>query len=114
MNIVRWLTRLVSAAIAQSIVCSLALAQAPANPEMPQACPGLVAGDRACAIRALNLATLNSEQILLTFLGHATFLIESPQLVRIATDYNDYIRAPVLPDIVTMWARVPISRRSGT
>src|SRR5262249_11197315 len=38
----------------------------------------------------------------LTFIGHATFLIESPQLVRIATDYNDYVRPPVLPDIVTM------------
>ena len=34
--------------------------------------------------------------------GHATFLIESPQLVRIATDYNDYVRPPVLPDIATM------------
>ena len=29
-------------------------------------------------------------------------MIESPQLVRIATDYNGYIRPPVLPDIVTM------------
>jgi len=29
-------------------------------------------------------------------------LIESPQLVRIATDYNDYVRPPLLPDIVTM------------
>jgi L-ascorbate metabolism protein UlaG (beta-lactamase superfamily) len=38
----------------------------------------------------------------LTFVGHATFLIESPRLVRIATDYNDYIRPPVLPDIITM------------
>jgi len=35
-------------------------------------------------------------------IGHATFLIESPQLVRIATDYNDYVKSPVLPDIVTM------------
>ena len=38
----------------------------------------------------------------LTFVGHATFLIESPQLVRIATDYNDYVRPPILPDIITM------------
>ena len=29
----------------------------------------------------------------ITFIGHATFLIESPQLVRIATDYNDYVQA---------------------
>jgi L-ascorbate metabolism protein UlaG (beta-lactamase superfamily) len=117
MNLVRWVTRLVAAAIAQSIACSVALAQAPANPDRPQSCPGLVADARARTIQAawhigatngarypgaLNLAALNSEQVRLTFLGHATFLIESPQLVRIATDYNDYIRAPVLPDIVTM------------
>jgi len=38
----------------------------------------------------------------LTYVGHATFLIESPQLVRIATDYNDFVRPPMLPDIVTM------------
>ena len=38
----------------------------------------------------------------LTFLGHASFLIESPAGVRIVTDYNDMIRAPAAPDIVTM------------
>jgi len=34
--------------------------------------------------------------------GHSTFLIESPQGVRIATDYNDFVRPPVRPDIATM------------
>ncbi len=38
----------------------------------------------------------------LTFVGHATFLIESAEGVRIATDYNDYVRPSVIPDIVTM------------
>ena len=38
----------------------------------------------------------------LTFLGHASFLIESPAGVTIVTDYNGYIRPPSLPDIVTM------------
>ena len=51
---------------------------------------------------AFNLAALNSDQVRLTFLGHATFLIESPQLVRIATDYNDDVKSPLVPDIVTM------------
>src|SRR5437763_16947830 len=36
------------------------------------------------------------------FLGHASFLIESPQEVKIVTDYNDLIASPVTPDIVTM------------
>jgi L-ascorbate metabolism protein UlaG (beta-lactamase superfamily) len=79
-------------------------ADAPApKPEMTEACPGLVAANRLPVIpAAFNLAALNSDQVRLTYVGHATFLIESPQLVRIATDYNDYVRPPLLPDIVTM------------
>lgn len=38
----------------------------------------------------------------LTFLGHATFLIESRGGTRAVTDYNAYVRSPVTPDIVTM------------
>jgi L-ascorbate metabolism protein UlaG (beta-lactamase superfamily) len=92
--------------IAALPLSSLASAQsaAPADkPEMTEACPGLVAADRPRVVpAALRLAALNTDQVRLTFIGHATFLIESPQLVRIATDYNDYVRPPVLPDIVTM------------
>lgn len=74
-----------------------------AKPEMTQSCPGLVAGRAPALIpAAFRLASLNADQVRLTFVGHSTFLIESPQLVRIATDYNDYVRPPVLPDIVTM------------
>ena len=51
---------------------------------------------------AFRLAALERGQVRITYVGHATFLIESPQLVRIATDYNDYVRPPVMPDIVTM------------
>lgn len=38
----------------------------------------------------------------ITFIGHATFLIESPGGIKIATDYNDYVRPDALPDIATM------------
>ena len=51
---------------------------------------------------AFRLAALNADQVRISYVGHSTFLIESPQLVRIATDYNDYVKPPVLPDIVTM------------
>jgi L-ascorbate metabolism protein UlaG (beta-lactamase superfamily) len=61
------------------------------------ACTGVVAG------RPLHLAAASAEEaVSITFLGHASFLIESPGGVRIVTDYNDAIRAPVTPDIVTM------------
>lgn len=38
----------------------------------------------------------------ITFLGHASFLIESPAGVTIVTDYNGVNRPNVTPDIVTM------------
>jgi L-ascorbate metabolism protein UlaG (beta-lactamase superfamily) len=73
------------------------------KPEMVRPCPGLVA-EQAPFLQpvSLRLAALQSDQVRLTYLGHSTFLIESHQLVRIATDYNDYVRPPVTPDIVTM------------
>jgi L-ascorbate metabolism protein UlaG (beta-lactamase superfamily) len=88
-------------------VMSGALAQTPggpgSKPEMRESCPGMVAGDMPRAIPvAARLAALASDQVRITFIGHATFLIESPRLVRIATDYNDYVKAPLTPDIVTM------------
>jgi L-ascorbate metabolism protein UlaG (beta-lactamase superfamily) len=41
-------------------------------------------------------------EVRLTFVGHSTFLIESPAGVTIATDYNDYVRPDIVPVIVTM------------
>ncbi|WP_207484726.1 MBL fold metallo-hydrolase [Arenibaculum pallidiluteum] len=38
----------------------------------------------------------------ITFVGHASFLIESPAGVRAVTDYNGVHRPPGMPDIVTM------------
>jgi L-ascorbate metabolism protein UlaG (beta-lactamase superfamily) len=73
------------------------------KPQMVQSCPGLVAGRPPAAIpAAFRLAALKADEVRLTYIGHSTFLIESPQLVRIATDYNDYVQPPVVPDIVTM------------
>jgi L-ascorbate metabolism protein UlaG (beta-lactamase superfamily) len=73
------------------------------KPEMGQSCPGLVANRVPFAAPAkIELAALNPDQVRITFVGHATFLIESPKLVRIATDYNDYVTPPLVPDIATM------------
>jgi L-ascorbate metabolism protein UlaG (beta-lactamase superfamily) len=41
-------------------------------------------------------------QVRISFVGHSTFLIESAQGARIATDYNDYFRPRMVPDIATM------------
>jgi L-ascorbate metabolism protein UlaG (beta-lactamase superfamily) len=99
-------------AAAFAVLARAQTAQQPAaKPEVTQSCPGLVAKnwpmdrqiDRPRAVpAAFQLAALNPDQVRITFIGHATFLIESPELVRIATDYNDYVRPPVVPDIATM------------
>jgi L-ascorbate metabolism protein UlaG (beta-lactamase superfamily) len=47
-------------------------------------------------------AALSEKELRLTFVGHASFLIETPRNVKAVTDYNDYIRASVVPDIATM------------
>lgn len=80
------------------------------KPEMMENCPGLIASNRsrfklaaaADLLPAPLKAALKADQVRITYVGHSTFLIESPRLVRIATDYNDYVRPPVLPTIVTM------------
>lgn len=79
-------------------------AQAPAaKPEMLESCPGLVAFDRPRVIpAAFRRTALAADEVRITYVGHSTFLLESPQLVRIATDYNDYVKPPVLPNVVTM------------
>ncbi|MCP8937241.1 MBL fold metallo-hydrolase [Alsobacter sp. SYSU M60028] len=61
-------------------------------------CTGLVSSRRLPIIPA----ALGPGEVGLTFVGHATFLIESPGGVKIATDYNDYVRPRATPDVVTM------------
>jgi L-ascorbate metabolism protein UlaG (beta-lactamase superfamily) len=98
-------------AAAQLPAAPAAAQSAPAQkPEMMENCPGLVASTRprfklasAAGVPSTSLKlALNADQVRITYIGHSTFLIESPRLVRIATDYNDYVRPPVLPTIVTM------------
>jgi len=46
-------------------------------------------------------AALEANQVRFTFVGHSTFLIESPGGVTIATDYSGYANG-IVPDVVTM------------
>jgi L-ascorbate metabolism protein UlaG (beta-lactamase superfamily) len=94
-----------AAGFAALAVAPLAAQTMPApaqKPEMMENCPGLVAADRPRALPVDFKVALNSDQVRITYVGHSTFLIESPRLVRIATDYNDYVRSSVLPTIATM------------
>ena len=50
----------------------------------------------------LRLADVGQGEVRISYIGHSTFLLESHKGVRIATDYNDYVRAPVVPHVATM------------
>lgn len=78
----------------------------------PEKCPRMVAEtaplrfaalgpDRRARPSVLRVAEA-SGHVRLSFIGHATFLIESPAGVTIATDYNDYVRPAIVPNVVTM------------
>lgn len=76
----------------------------------PEKCPRMVAGAKPLRLAALDpprgIGLLRfaeaTGEVRLTFLGHASFLIESPAGVTIVTDYSDYIGTPVPPRVVTM------------
>lgn len=85
----------VACAVAALVGLSLSFPAAAAEPE---GCPGLIASREALFSRA----ALRQDEVGLTFIGHSTFLIETPQGVRIATDYSDGTRPPVTPDVATM------------
>ena len=53
-------------------------------------------------LASLSPQALAQGEIGLTFIGHSSFLIESPQGVTIVTDYNDYVRPKFPPTIATM------------
>lgn len=61
----------------------------------------LLADGPRLAPRHLKVA-LAPDEVQIRYIGHSTFEIETPQGVRIATDYNDSIRPMQVPTIATM------------
>ncbi|MGJ3264333.1 MAG: MBL fold metallo-hydrolase [Salinarimonas sp.] len=61
-------------------------------------CPPMLAG----LGELIHRAALTQDEAALTFVGHATFVIESAAGVTVATDYNDYVRPESVPTIATM------------
>lgn len=51
---------------------------------------------------AVRTAQAGAQEVRITYWGHSTFMLESAAGVRMATDYNDYIRPVPTPDIITM------------
>ena len=97
-------SRLLFAALALAVPGAGASAAEPAPSfgDAERRCPGLVAGLPDVRFVKFDRVALGEGEVRLTYIGHSTFLIESPRLVRIATDYNDYVKPKVVPDIITM------------
>lgn len=68
----------------------------------PERCPRLIAWESPRVVPASFRLAQAEGEVKVTFVGHATFLIQSPAGVAIATDYNDGIRPSVVPRIATM------------
>jgi L-ascorbate metabolism protein UlaG (beta-lactamase superfamily) len=79
-----------------ALVSPLASASAQAVDGDP--CMGLTSSRELPIVRV----ALQPGEVGVTFIGHSTFLLESPGGVRIATDYNDAVRPIEIPDVVTM------------
>lgn len=97
------LFRILAAGFCLALAGTPALAQSkdanghvPCGAGMVENAPGLL---HRATIRQTNV---EANHVRITFVGHATFVLESPQGVKVVTDYNDYFRAPFVPDIATM------------
>ena len=75
-----------------------------ASAQINDRCPRLVSGLPSPLQKvSLRLAQKKAEpSVSIAFVGHSTFLIESASGIKIATDYNDYVRPEAIPDIATM------------
>lgn len=51
---------------------------------------------------ALAAQAVKPRHLRISYVGHSTFEVESPEGVVVATDYNDYVRPARVPDVATM------------
>jgi L-ascorbate metabolism protein UlaG (beta-lactamase superfamily) len=85
-----------------SAVLAPLLLPAPATARVADRCFAVSQAPRPVQPASVRLTSLKPTEVRLTFVGHATWLIESAGGVKVATDYNDYIRPSVVPDVATM------------
>jgi L-ascorbate metabolism protein UlaG (beta-lactamase superfamily) len=77
---------------------------APALAAAPDRCLALAENRPAPLVQKaqFRLAQIKPSEVRISFIGHSTFLVESAGGIRVATDYNDYVKPRVVPEIVTM------------
>lgn len=88
--------------VAAFVLACMVFLIAPAAAE-PERCPRLVSSaEPVIEPVAVVAAATEPRRVTLTFLGHASFEIESPRGVTIVTDYSDATRPARTPTIATM------------
>ncbi|MCY6379302.1 MBL fold metallo-hydrolase [Hoeflea prorocentri] len=65
-------------------------------------CQAVAEGWQSDKVQLASAKPVNREQVRISFIGHSTYLIETPEGVTIATDYNGYIGNNDAPTVVTM------------
>lgn len=100
MSIMRFVSTLLLATIAAIVAATGSVSAQQARLACGQ---GMVQNHEPAFKRtAIARVSVGADLVPIRFIGHATFLIRSPQGVNVITDYNDYYRAGVVPDIATM------------
>jgi L-ascorbate metabolism protein UlaG (beta-lactamase superfamily) len=94
--------RLVSLAFALSVAVAPAMGQDAADRPASRCIALANAAPRAIRVASLDRIALAPAEVAITFVGHATFRIESPGGAVIATDYAGYAGSGRVPDAVTM------------
>lgn len=84
------------------VLLAMLLPLAAAKAETPPSeCLAMARGPELVQPARYVTTALEANQVRFTFVGHSTFLIESPGGIRIATDYSGYANG-IVPDVVTM------------
>lgn len=100
------LARLVALfALAATFAAGAATAQTEEPPQAPSACvfAGLAEETPGVALHRVRYdGPLEAGEIAITYMGHSTFLIQTPGGLEIATDYGDWLPRDFAPDVATM------------
>lgn len=88
--------------VALLVVASALLLAGPASALTASRCAAIAGHDVPVVHVALGEAATPSGPVRITFVGHATFRVESPGGVLIATDYAGFAGRGRVPDVVTM------------
>lgn len=84
------------------VFASLSVPATAQQPQTASRCLALAESVPRVQYASLNTASLSQFEVKITFVGHATFRIESAEGVVIATDYAGYAGPGRVPDVVTM------------